>query len=269
MKVFPTILLLAVGIAVAASQTPPDYATCDVGDDDLNPPDCPPDGTGDATYFPFPYDCTKYFECTNGDARCIQCPVETVWDQDLLTCNHESSSACVTATTTGRPTTTTPTTTTPTTTTPTTTTPTTTTPTTTTPTTTTTEPTTTLDPGDPIHWICPDGYVGRMGHPFNCSYFYICDPGRRPCLFECLDGLYYNPISMDCDWPQNVPTCVDGTPPPPISTPRTNYRNTIRQHSSEKQSVFSFFSIFKETITPGSQDPCEEPELVEKYYRMQ
>ncbi|OXA47795.1 hypothetical protein Fcan01_17085 [Folsomia candida] len=128
--------------------------------------DCPSWEDGIPTYLPFPYDCRKFVVCTNGYPIVYDCPPFTVWDQDLLTCNHEGITPCVIVTTespiewtspeteepttteqtTTTPTTTTQTTTTPTTTTPTTTTPTTTTPTTTTPTTTTpttTTPTTT------------------------------------------------------------------------------------------------------------------------------
>ncbi|XP_021959337.1 mucin-17 [Folsomia candida] len=115
-----------------------------VGDPQLV--DCPPWEEGVPTYHPYPYDCRKFIECTNGDAVVQCCAPGTVWDQDLLVCNHEGVTPCVIVTTTLVPGTTTPTTTTPTTTTPTTTTPTTTTPTTTTPTTTTpttTTPTTT------------------------------------------------------------------------------------------------------------------------------
>lgn len=49
---------------------------------------------------------------------------------------------------------------------------------------------------DPITWICPEGYQGPMAHPYDCHYFYICDPGRRACLIQCASNLYYNPVNI-------------------------------------------------------------------------
>lgn len=48
---------------------------------------------------------------------------------------------------------------------------------------------------DPIYWICPEDYDGLIRHPYDCRFFYNCDPARRPCLFECPDDLYFNPVS--------------------------------------------------------------------------
>ncbi|XP_035711097.1 integumentary mucin C.1-like [Folsomia candida] len=237
------------------------------------------------TYHPYPYDCKKFLECSNGVAVGQCCSPGTVWDQSMLVCNHEGSTPCVIFTTppptTTTPTTTTPTTTTSTTTTPTTSTPTTTTPTTTTPTTTTTTKPTTTTPTtttpttttptttpktttpasttteDPITWICPEGYQGPIAHPYDCHYFYICDPGRRACLIECSASLYYNPNTEQCDWPNNVPHCVGGTPPPGTPTPKPqtttplpNYRN---QPKTDESNV--------------SHDPCEMDETLLKYIR--
>ncbi|OXA46836.1 Salivary glue protein Sgs-3 [Folsomia candida] len=105
--------------------------------------DCPSWEEGVPTYLPFPYDCRKFIVCTNGYPIVQCCPPSTVWNQDLLVCDHESWTPCVIVTTPPTPDLTSPTTaesqspptTTPTTSTPTTTIPTTTAPTTTIPTT--------------------------------------------------------------------------------------------------------------------------------------
>ncbi|XP_021959384.1 uncharacterized protein LOC110855275 isoform X2 [Folsomia candida] len=110
-----------------------------VADVEVKVYECPP-WEGVPTYWPYPYDCRKFIECSNGEAIVHSCPPFTVWDQALFVCNHESVTPCLIVTTetpaststTSGSTTATPTTTTPTTTTPITNTPTTTTLTTTT-----------------------------------------------------------------------------------------------------------------------------------------
>lgn len=59
----------------------------------------PPWEEGQPTYFPYPYDCRKFIECTNGVPIVHNCAPLTVWDQSLLTCNHESVTSCVIVTT--------------------------------------------------------------------------------------------------------------------------------------------------------------------------
>ncbi|XP_035701673.1 salivary glue protein Sgs-3-like [Folsomia candida] len=133
-------------------------AECEVDFVGLQMVDCPPWEDGAPTY---PYNCRKFIVCTNGNPIVPCCPPFTVWDQNLLVCNHESVTPCVIVTTTEYATdstttpTTTPTTITPTTTTPTTTTPTTTTPTTTTPTTTTPTTTRQTTTPRPIYNVTP------------------------------------------------------------------------------------------------------------------
>jgi hypothetical protein len=39
-----------------------------------------------STYFPYPPDCTKFYQCTNGFAQLMPCAPATMWSQALLTC---------------------------------------------------------------------------------------------------------------------------------------------------------------------------------------
>jgi hypothetical protein len=51
----------------------------------------------------------------------------------------------------------------------------------------------------------------------NCSIYWICANGEGVSL-TCPAGLYFNPDNHECDYPENVPECVDGTRPPPTTT---------------------------------------------------
>ena len=49
-------------------------------------------------YLPHPTDCTKFIQCTPYGPQEMPCAAGTRWDQDILTCNHESVTDCVTGT---------------------------------------------------------------------------------------------------------------------------------------------------------------------------
>ncbi|KAJ3659773.1 hypothetical protein Zmor_011446 [Zophobas morio] len=36
----------------------------------------------------------------------------------------------------------------------------------------------------------------------DCTKFYDCSDGT-PVLYDCPDGLYFNPVLQVCDWPEN------------------------------------------------------------------
>jgi len=121
---------------------------------------------------------------------------------------------------------------------------------------------------DPANWICPDGYVGPIMHPWNCDQFYICDPGQRPCLYDCPSDLYFNPDTEECDWQFNVPICEGGSPPPPTTTRRSldgksssvneNYRNVKRFIKSNIKEIVERRKA-NQGIFHTQADPCEEP----------
>lgn len=56
---------------------------------------------------------------------------------------------------------------------------------------------------------CPDGFTGLVPHAVFCQFYYLCDNGT-PNLRECPSGLYFNVRESACDYPANVPECVDG-----------------------------------------------------------
>lgn len=47
-------------------------------------------------YFQHPTDCRKFIQCAPYGPQEMPCAAGTVWDQNMLTCNHEQSTACVT-----------------------------------------------------------------------------------------------------------------------------------------------------------------------------
>ncbi|CAL4134592.1 unnamed protein product, partial [Meganyctiphanes norvegica] len=53
------------------------------------------DGATGQQYFQHPSDCTKFLHCSPSGPQEKQCGGGTVWDQQLLTCNHATTTACV------------------------------------------------------------------------------------------------------------------------------------------------------------------------------
>lgn len=50
-------------------------------------PDCT--GTGDdPVYYPYPGDCTKYWECANGRLYTYSCPEGLWWHQEISECDY-------------------------------------------------------------------------------------------------------------------------------------------------------------------------------------
>ncbi|EFA00424.1 peritrophic matrix protein 2-B precursor [Tribolium castaneum] len=50
-------------------------------------PDCT--GTGDdPVYYPYPGDCTKYYECANGRLYTYNCPPDLWWHQEISECDY-------------------------------------------------------------------------------------------------------------------------------------------------------------------------------------
>jgi hypothetical protein len=50
--------------------------------------------TYDHQYFPYPYDCSKYYECSNYKAILMECPTGEYWNNDAQTCDWSYNVDC-------------------------------------------------------------------------------------------------------------------------------------------------------------------------------
>jgi len=85
---------------------------------------------------------------------------------------------------------------------------------------------------------CPPVGEPQFPHP-NCTLFYFCANGH-PKEIACSVGLYYNPKTTLCDYPANVPECIEGTraPLPSISTTMmTTEPTTTEEPTTESSST--------------------------------
>ncbi|OXA48550.1 Endochitinase [Folsomia candida] len=94
---FIFMLMLSFVVSTIARQT--GLLDCNPDKEDLEVV-CPPWEEGVPTYLPYPYDCRKFIECSNGVPYVQCCAPSTVWDQGLSVCNHEAFTPCVIVTTT-------------------------------------------------------------------------------------------------------------------------------------------------------------------------
>ncbi|XP_063861437.1 mucin-2-like [Scylla paramamosain] len=175
------------------------------------------DCSGGQQYFPHPTDCRKFIQCAPYGPQEMPCAEGTIWNQWLLTCDHEDITPCVTGSYVGpdgncvHPVITTPKTTT-----------------TTTTTITTKAPVTTPD-GSVCDVACPAAQ-GLFPHPQKCGKWVHCDH-NIPYVKDCPAGLHFNPRLKVCDWPQSagctsgpdhiceIPTPVPTTPAPNATEP--------------------------------------------------
>ena len=61
----------------------------------------------------------------------------------------------------------------------------------------------------PVKVECPPGFSGLLPLQETCKKFLQCASGRS-FVMDCGPGTVFNPITMVCDWPYNVPDCNDG-----------------------------------------------------------
>ncbi|XP_046995444.1 chondroitin proteoglycan 2-like [Schistocerca americana] len=64
--------------------------------------------------------------------------------------------------------------------------------------------------------VDPVDHTDHLPDSKNCSLFYKCDHAA-PVLFECPDGLHFNPTLEVCDWPENA-GCTGGSASTPASS---------------------------------------------------
>ena len=72
-------------------------------------------------------------------------------------------------------------------------------------------------------FICRE--PGYYPHKSDCTKFYQCD-GYAAHLIQCTTGLVFNIKREICDWPSNVPECLENDR---ISPPNSNSRNPERK----------------------------------------
>ncbi|OXA60982.1 chondroitin proteoglycan 1 [Folsomia candida] len=102
---------------------------------------------------------------------------------------------------------------------------------------------------------CPDGFTGLVPHAVFCQFYYLCDNGT-PNLRECPSGLYFNVRESACDYPANVPECVDGTRPPtsttvgPTTTSTTTTSTTTTPPTTTPESPESEGTVVTGITTP-------------------
>nr|CAD7601300.1 unnamed protein product [Timema genevievae] len=68
---------------------------------------------------------------------------------------------------------------------------------------------------DVFNFSCPKvdmaeaGTHPRYADPEDCQFFYVCINGEIPRRSGCKMGQVFNEVKGTCDWPRNVPECVD------------------------------------------------------------
>ncbi|XP_072388783.1 probable chitinase 10 isoform X1 [Diabrotica undecimpunctata] len=175
-------------------------------------PDCT---DGSTTFYIYPYNCKKFYECFESELYILECPDDLLWNNKDQVCDDSFNVDCSyvipedaeTEVPTSAPASTSPLTMEPTTS------PVPSTPSTVEPTTleTTERPTTTPVPPPPttppVRCEHEEQYISD---PYNCSMYYECSNGV-PISMSCPDGEYWNPDEHVCDWPYNVDCTVSTT----------------------------------------------------------
>lgn len=170
-----------------------------VGQGQENPPiiDDPLCADGDG-WFPHESDCSLYYQCFGGNKFEFKCPDGLEFNPVALVCDYPELAGCTSIETTTLSDTTTvdtfstteaqPTEN----------------PTTTEKITTTAVPTTTAEPTTtPAPYVCPAEGVQYIPYPDNCSLYVHCVNGDG-IVMECPPDLYFNPDTLNCDFPENV-----------------------------------------------------------------
>ena len=106
---------------------------------------------------------------------------------------------------------------------------------------------------------CPD--EGDVNIPLeNCSEYYVCSNGQGV-VQPCPDNLYWNPETQECDYPENVPECVDGTRPPIGPTDPTTSGPTVdpTDEPTEEPTTEPTEEPTTEPTEKPTTEPTEEP----------
>ncbi|CAH1280472.1 unnamed protein product [Diabrotica balteata] len=163
--------------------------------------------TKDNTFFPNIYDCSKYYECSNGIPVPMSCPAGEMWNIKLNTCDWAANVDCSYTVTPGTkvpPTS---------------------------PVTQTPEPETPTAPTTSVPYTTPDLICTAdkeyFPYIYDCSKYYECSNGV-PILMDCPTGELWNIKINNCDWPANVDCSyvVSTTANPSSDVPDTSSADT-------------------------------------------
>ncbi|CAG9824814.1 unnamed protein product, partial [Phaedon cochleariae] len=156
-------------------------------------PSCPYPST-EKTYLVYPYDCSRYYLCVNGEKTVEDCPEGFLFDDinlkcdfsDNVTCDHASTLHPYPTTTSENPDITT-------------------TSTASTASTASTHPGTTgpTPSPDPSCSSYPAGEKVSLVYPLDCSKYYLCYNGKKS-VEPCPEGLYFDDVSSLCTFRDNV-----------------------------------------------------------------
>ncbi|XP_072384948.1 uncharacterized protein [Diabrotica undecimpunctata] len=137
-------------------------------------PTCP--ASSGITKFVYPEDCSKYYECNQGTKSLKSCPENLYFNPETLQCDYMDSVDCQAVPSRA-----------------------------TNPTTESTRAstatTTTTGPVDPT---CPaSSGISKFVYPDDCSKYYECNNGKKS-LKNCPENLYFNPVTLACDYMDSV-----------------------------------------------------------------
>nr|CAD7445668.1 unnamed protein product [Timema bartmani] len=123
---------------------------------------------------------------------------------------------------------------------------------------------------DVFNFSCPKvdmaeaGTHPRYADPEDCQFFYVCINGEIPRRSGCKMGQVFNEVKGTCDWPRNVPECVDwykgiltdeqlaaleNPPAKPKSSASYKTRNGGRKRPTEEQdNLEELFSLLTSSV---------------------
>ncbi|KAJ8924986.1 hypothetical protein NQ315_001151 [Exocentrus adspersus] len=146
---------------------------------DATPNPLCPYPSDDFTRFPYEGNCSKYWECYQGQRYALDCPGTMHFNPEKSVCDFPNEANCDPDSTVTYPTF-------------------------------TPGPTTTTTPGTgPTQWtpdpLCPypSEELTYLAYPTNCSLYYECFQGRKY-LLSCPPELVFNLEKKYCDYPDNV-----------------------------------------------------------------
>ncbi|XP_060518419.1 mucin-2-like [Cylas formicarius] len=174
------------------------------------------------TFYPDPNNCAHYFECYEGNKYSMECPPDLYWNTVSDSCDYLEYVDCTRAQTATTGKSTTP----------------------------TTEGSWAPDPLCPY----PSHNVTFYPNPNNCSQYYECYEGNKY-LMDCPPDLYWNTVSDNCDYLENV-NC-GGSATKSSTSQSTSSTTTAVTKSSTNQPSSSTSSASPTTSRSTTASPAD------------